>query len=101
MGMTEAEQGDVIAAIGEDGNKIGGQPRPVGRRGGSAVQFRRSQRTGEGRRHRWYEVSAVPMFPLQTAQLPGDTPPLRIFEPRYARLVQDCLAAGEPVFGSS
>jgi Lon protease-like protein len=39
------------------------------------------------------------MFPLQTAQLPGDTLPLRIFEPRYARLVQDCLAAGEPVFG--
>ena len=39
------------------------------------------------------------MFPLQSTQLPGDTLPLRIFEPRYARLVQDCLAAEEPVFG--
>ena len=43
--------------------------------------------------------SARPMFPLQSTQLPGDTLPLRIFEPRYARLVQDCLAAEEPVFG--
>ena len=32
------------------------------------------------------------MFPLQSALLPGETLPLRIFEPRYARLVQDCLA---------
>lgn len=39
------------------------------------------------------------MFPLQSAQLPGDTLPLRIFEPRYARMVQDCLAADEPAFG--
>ena len=41
----------------------------------------------------------MPMFPLQSAPLPGDTVPLRIFEPRYARLVQDCVAAAEPVFG--
>lgn len=39
------------------------------------------------------------MFPLQSVQLPGDVLPLRIFEPRYTRLVQDCLAADEPVFG--
>jgi Lon protease-like protein len=39
------------------------------------------------------------MFPLQSAPLPGDTLPLRIFEPRYTRLVQDCLAADDPVFG--
>ena len=44
-------------------------------------------------------AAARPMFPLQTAQLPGDTLPLRIFEPRYARLVHDCLAADEPAFG--
>ena len=42
---------------------------------------------------------AQPMFPLQSAPLPGETLPLRIFEPRYARLVQDCLAAADPVFG--
>ena len=40
-----------------------------------------------------------PMFPLQSALLPGDSLPLRIFEPRYSRLVQDCLAAAEPAFG--
>lgn len=40
-----------------------------------------------------------PMFPLQSALLPGDTLPLRIFEPRYVQLVADCLAAPEPEFG--
>lgn len=40
-----------------------------------------------------------PMFPLQSALLPGDTLPLRIFEPRYARLVQDCLAGPDQAFG--
>lgn len=41
----------------------------------------------------------VPMFPLQSALLPGEMLPLRIFEPRYTRLVQDCLAAEVPEFG--
>ena len=40
-----------------------------------------------------------PMFPLQSALLPGEVLPLRIFEPRYARLVEDCLAMTEPAFG--
>ena len=44
-------------------------------------------------------AEARPMFPLQSALLPGETLPLRIFEPRYALLVQDCLAAPEPAFG--
>lgn len=39
------------------------------------------------------------MFPLQSAQLPGDILPLRVFETRYTRMVQDCLAADEPAFG--
>lgn len=43
--------------------------------------------------------AARPMFPLQTAQLPGDLLPLRIFEPRYACLVRDCLDAADPTFG--
>lgn len=38
------------------------------------------------------------MFPLEVAMLPGEELPLRIFEPRYAALVSDCLA-GEPEFG--
>lgn len=31
--------------------------------------------------------------------LPGEELPLRIFEPRYVTLVQDCLAMTEPAFG--
>ena len=31
--------------------------------------------------------------------LPGEELPLRIFEPRYAALVQACLAADDPAFG--
>ena len=42
----------------------------------------------------------TPMFPLQVAMLPGEELPLRIFEPRYAALVSDCLAQPEaPAFG--
>ena len=41
----------------------------------------------------------TPMFPLQSALLPGETLPLNIFEPRYARLVQDCIAMPDPAFG--
>jgi hypothetical protein len=39
------------------------------------------------------------MFPLEVAMLPGEELPLRIFEPRYTALVQDCLAADDPAFG--
>jgi len=31
--------------------------------------------------------------------LPGEELPLRIFEPRYAALVSDCLASDDPAFG--
>ncbi|WP_445167210.1 LON peptidase substrate-binding domain-containing protein [Mycolicibacterium sp. Dal123E01] len=44
-------------------------------------------------------MAGQPMFPLQSALLPGELLPLRIFEPRYSRLVQDCLAMSEPAFG--
>jgi Lon protease-like protein len=40
------------------------------------------------------------MFPLESAALPGDSLPLRIFEPRYTQLVRDCLARPDPVFGT-
>ena len=39
------------------------------------------------------------MFPLETALLPGEELPLRIFEPRYVALVGDCMAMTEPAFG--
>ena len=44
-------------------------------------------------------MAAQPMFPLQSALLPGEVLPLRIFEPRYSELVQDCLAMTDPAFG--
>ncbi|MDG4663389.1 LON peptidase substrate-binding domain-containing protein [Mycobacterium sp. 236(2023)] len=44
-------------------------------------------------------MPTVPMFPLEVAMLPGEELPLRIFEPRYSALVQDCLATEDPVFG--
>jgi hypothetical protein len=39
------------------------------------------------------------MFPLETALLPGEELPLRIFEPRYAALVQDTLDRDDKSFG--
>lgn len=39
------------------------------------------------------------MFPLESALLPGEELPLRIFEPRYVALVQDCLRSADPQFG--
>ena len=34
------------------------------------------------------------MFPLQTFLLPGEEIPLRIFEPRYIELIEDCEKLG-------
>jgi len=42
--------------------------------------------------------TATPMFPLESTLLPDEGLPLRIFEPRYSKLVADCLG-GDPVFG--
>jgi Lon protease-like protein len=44
-------------------------------------------------------VTITPMFPLEVAMLPGEELPLRIFEPRYTALVEDCLATDDPAFG--
>ncbi|CAJ1509121.1 LON peptidase substrate-binding domain-containing protein [[Mycobacterium] burgundiense] len=41
----------------------------------------------------------TPMFPLQSALLPGESLPLRVFEPRYAALVRACLDSADPAFG--
>jgi uncharacterized protein len=42
------------------------------------------------------EASLRAMFPLETALLPNQDLPLRIFEPRYRALVEHCLETGEP-----
>ncbi|OSC42670.1 LON peptidase substrate-binding domain-containing protein [Mycobacterium decipiens] len=39
------------------------------------------------------------MFPLESAPLPGEDLPLRVFEPRYAALVRDCMDTADPRFG--
>ena len=42
------------------------------------------------------------MFPLGTVLLPGGVLPLHVFEPRYRRMVIDCLEAdGTPEFGQA
>jgi uncharacterized protein len=43
-------------------------------------------------------VPASPMFPLGSVLVPGMLLPLHVFEPRYRRLVHDCLA-GDGEFG--
>lgn len=42
------------------------------------------------------EPLVLPMFPLQSALLPNEDLPLRIFEPRYSALVRDCLNNHDP-----
>jgi len=44
-------------------------------------------------------MAVTPMFPLEMAMLPGEELPLRIFEPRYSALVQECLTMPAPAFG--
>jgi uncharacterized protein len=43
-------------------------------------------------------VPVTPMFPLGSVLVPGMLLPLHVFEPRYRRLVHDCLA-GDGEFG--
>ena len=35
----------------------------------------------------------LPLFPLSVVLFPGNPLPLHIFEPRYRRMLADCLAA--------
>jgi Lon protease-like protein len=42
------------------------------------------------------EPIELAMFPLESALLPYQDLPLRIFEPRYSALVRHCLDSGEP-----
>jgi len=45
------------------------------------------------------DPAALAMFPLESALLPGEELPLRIFEARYRVLVQDCMRSANPQFG--
>jgi uncharacterized protein len=42
------------------------------------------------------EIVERAMFPLQSALLPNEDLPLRIFEPRYGALVRDCIGNDAP-----
>lgn len=37
------------------------------------------------------QLADIPLFPLHTVLLPGGPLPLRIFEPRYLKMVSECL----------
>jgi len=41
-----------------------------------------------------FQVTNVALFPLQTFLLPGEEIPLKIFEPRYIQLINDCEKSG-------
>src|SRR5215471_3205918 len=38
----------------------------------------------------------IPLFPLNVVLFPGEQRPLHIFEPRYRRMVRECLEAKSP-----
>src|SRR5260370_12954949 len=38
----------------------------------------------------------IPLFPLNVVLFPGEELPLHIFEPRYRRMVRECLDARSP-----
>lgn len=40
------------------------------------------------------QVTNIALFPLQTFLLPGEEIPLKIFEPRYIQLINDCEKSG-------
>src|ERR1700746_4022899 len=42
------------------------------------------------------EQIELPMFPLESAVLPNQDLPMRIFEPRYVALVRHCVDSGDP-----
>ncbi|NMO02013.1 hypothetical protein HH308_12400 [Gordonia sp. TBRC 11910] len=44
-------------------------------------------------------MTEMPMFPLGSALMPGEHLPLRIFEPRYREMLQDCIDSGDMRFG--
>jgi hypothetical protein len=45
------------------------------------------------------ESAQLAMFPLESALLPNEDLPLRVFEPRYTALVRDCMHDTDPRFG--
>ena len=44
-------------------------------------------------------MAVVPMFPLGTVLLPGGVLPLHVFEPRYRKMVTDCVESPDHEFG--
>lgn len=46
----------------------------------------------------YHQVRPLPLFPLPLVLLPGAPLPLHVFEPRYRRMLDDCLA-GDREFG--
>jgi Lon protease-like protein len=45
------------------------------------------------------ETLELPIFPLESVLMPHEQLPLRIFEPRYVALVNDCVRSAVPRFG--
>jgi Lon protease-like protein len=44
----------------------------------------------------WLKDEPLPLFPLNTVLFPRTTLPLRVFEPRYKAMINECLEQGRP-----
>lgn len=42
-----------------------------------------------------FDTQTIPLFPLDVVLFPGMVLPLHIFEPRYRKMIRDCVASGE------
>jgi uncharacterized protein len=65
----------------------------------SSTRWSVSWTSSEDRHGTVTEPAQLAMFPLESALLPDEDLPLRIFEPRYTALVRDCMRDAEPRFG--
>lgn len=45
------------------------------------------------------EPRLLPLFPLHTVLFPGMDMPIRVFEPRYRRMLDDCMGQEDQAFG--
>lgn len=59
-------------------------------------QVRSSPRAVPAAGRRRAMTMRVPLFPLNTVLFPGGTLALRVFEPRYMRMISDCLKQDAP-----
>ena len=69
-------------------------PQPT--EGHSYAEVRRAQLATRYTTGRALKSMKIPLFPLELVLFPGVALPLHIFEPRYRRMIAECIAASAP-----